>query len=663
VCVFFCLSLVTRDSSLLFGQVPAGTPVYNVNAKWVTDHGSQVYNVMAYGAKCDGVTDDAAAIQAAINAANPLGPPINGGAGIVLIPGGCAIGSTVYNKGILEGVGIPQNPTGINLTTQTDQMSYLKWIGPAGQPMVVIQNWYAAVRDLYLLGNTSANPSDGIVIDDSTTPSQVYGDHVQISHVYIGGPQFAGTYIGNGITWKTNASGQYGGDWCRLDRVDVAGCSGAGINMANPQASFALIDHLTVSVCNVGVSAQAIINGHNWGLGFNTTADIVVGNPSGGSGPSVNVDGIDTGPTPKLAIVYNGSLILRNGEFDIVAGTPLSQPVIQASSQGVGRVILENFWFNQFNSPPQWPQVTLCPSGGTWNTGQVSKFMNVTGLPYANISCPAPSENTAPGMQIEFDSPPNRLGFDFGVHSRNIVADETVPSGMTNAFDWRRRDETFEHDLWGGPFVLHQLAPPITVPGCTPTGSGSTTYGYLVTALANSQRFSGETLPSAEFTCTNASPLSGSSYNTINWQPVLGATGYNIYCRTPGAEQLCATVMENGTGTLSWVDSGSVTPSGAVPTANTTGRIIGGQDYKNPHGNDFLFQQYLDVGADGHGYFTNTRLIPTTLGSTACGTSNEGQELFVTDSTSNTLGATTSGGGSYKAKVLCDGTNWTVDGI
>ena len=76
-------------SGLLRAQMPAGTPTYNVNAKWVTDRGSQVYNVKAYGAKCDGVTDDSAAFTAAV-AALPGGtgyPVLNTvGGGTLFIP-------------------------------------------------------------------------------------------------------------------------------------------------------------------------------------------------------------------------------------------------------------------------------------------------------------------------------------------------------------------------------------------------------------------------------------------------------------------------------------------------------------------------------------------------------------------------------------------------
>jgi len=68
-----------RPASIL-AQLPAGTPTYNANAKWVTDRGSQVYNVKAYGATGNGSTDDTSAINAAIAAA--------GAGGTILFPPG-----------------------------------------------------------------------------------------------------------------------------------------------------------------------------------------------------------------------------------------------------------------------------------------------------------------------------------------------------------------------------------------------------------------------------------------------------------------------------------------------------------------------------------------------------------------------------------------------
>ena len=51
-------------------------------------NGHGVYNVLAFGAQCDGITDDSTAVQAAINAA--------GGGGVVLFPTGtCVVGATI----------------------------------------------------------------------------------------------------------------------------------------------------------------------------------------------------------------------------------------------------------------------------------------------------------------------------------------------------------------------------------------------------------------------------------------------------------------------------------------------------------------------------------------------------------------------------------------
>jgi hypothetical protein len=76
-------------AGIIKAQMPANTPTFNVNAKWVTDRGSQVFNVKAYGAKCDGTTDDSAAFASAL-AAIPGGtawPALNTvGGGTLFIP-------------------------------------------------------------------------------------------------------------------------------------------------------------------------------------------------------------------------------------------------------------------------------------------------------------------------------------------------------------------------------------------------------------------------------------------------------------------------------------------------------------------------------------------------------------------------------------------------
>lgn len=55
--------------------------------------------------------------------------------------------------------------------------------------------------------------------------------------------------------------------------------------------------------------------------------------------------------------------------------------------------------------------------------------------------------------------------------------------------------------------------------------------------------------------------------NTVTWSPVAGATGYDVYGRTFGSEQKLTATPVTGT---SFVDTGAVTPSGAVPGSNTT---------------------------------------------------------------------------------------------
>jgi hypothetical protein len=69
---------------------------------------------------------------------------------------------------------------------------------------------------------------------------------------------------------------------------------------------------------------------------------------------------------------------------------------------------------------------------------------------------------------------------------------------------------------------------------------------------------------------------------SITWIPLPGAAAYNVYGRTAGAELLMTPTPVPASQTLTFIgygtfvvftDTGAVTPSGALPSANTTGAI------------------------------------------------------------------------------------------
>jgi len=98
----------------------------------------------------------------------------------------------------------------------------------------------------------------------------------------------------------------------------------------------------------------------------------------------------------------------------------------------------------------------------------------------------------------------------------------------------------------------------------TPIGTtGATTYGYRISAV----NYAGETLASSTVTTsTGNAALSSTNFNRITWVAVQFATSYKVYGRTSGSELLIATVSD-----LYFDDFGSLTPSGALPSTNSTG--------------------------------------------------------------------------------------------
>lgn len=133
---------------------------------------------------------------------------------------------------------------------------------------------------------------------------------------------------------------------------------------------------------------------------------------------------------------------------------------------------------------------------------------------------------------------------------------------------------------------IDRLSAPSTV-SVVPIGTtGATSYSYRVSA----KDASGETLASIAVTISNGNaPLSGTNFNRISWSLVQDATSYVVYGRTSGVEQRIIELFASH-----YDDTGAVSPSGSVPTINTTGynseklsmgtlmyRNTGLQDYEN----------------------------------------------------------------------------------
>lgn len=107
------------------------------------------------------------------------------------------------------------------------------------------------------------------------------------------------------------------------------------------------------------------------------------------------------------------------------------------------------------------------------------------------------------------------------------------------------------------------LATPVAAAFSASTTGGNLVadaYYYRVSAI----NANGETLAFAQVSQVVGGTFFGRV--TVNWTAVTGATGYKVYGRTNNTELLIATVGLVTT----YIDDGSITPAGALPTSNTT---------------------------------------------------------------------------------------------
>ena len=175
----------------------------------------------------------------------------------------------------------------------------------------------------------------------------------------------------------------------------------------------------------------------------------------------------------------------------------------------------------------------------------------------------------------------------------------TLPSG-TYTYQITATNETGETGASNEMSILTtQVATPVSA-ACT-TGAGTlapATYYYRVSAI----NAVGETEAFAEVSHV----LGGVGGVNVNWEATSGATGYKIYGRSTGAELLMATVGA----VITWLDDGSVTPSGVLPVENTTNGVQINYDYPVV-GTPQSFILYGREDGD-FGYLATISLPPTT---------------------------------------------------
>jgi hypothetical protein len=110
---------------------------------------------------------------------------------------------------------------------------------------------------------------------------------------------------------------------------------------------------------------------------------------------------------------------------------------------------------------------------------------------------------------------------------------------------------------------------PVNVAGGTL--SPGTTYAYRLTGAAIN---AAQTTPGTEVSVTlpagmNAIKLDWSATTSVGLSPF----SYRIYGRSAGTEKAMVSVGKDASTGLTWTDKGTVTPSGALPTTNTTGGL------------------------------------------------------------------------------------------
>jgi len=186
----------------------------------------------------------------------------------------------------------------------------------------------------------------------------------------------------------------------------------------------------------------------------------------------------------------------------------------------------------------------------------------------ANYFVVAPSGGTINGAAQNLDVNANPAIVEISAREYGLPSGEVTDQFSSASWD----GHPFKVRVSGIGTSTAQLAAPVNATFTTATTGGTlldlTTYYYRVAAINSA---GGSSLASTETSLETGNSTANTNTLTVKWAAVAGATSYKIYGRSTGAELYMATVSAP---TLQWVDTGSVTPSGALPAAATASVVL-----------------------------------------------------------------------------------------
>ena len=180
-----------NDSVLHIAGAQQVTGLKTFEAGTLLDKGSQVFNVRAFGAKGDGVTDDSVAIQAAINAAMASGSKRGCAVYIPASPQPYVVANTIFIPD--QGLGGPLHIRGDSYADTTHGGSVIKQAPGANLGAIISSwNWLSRtftglhLQDLCLDGNMPSQGSTVRTVGLRMPLSRARLTNVIVQHCFIG---------------------------------------------------------------------------------------------------------------------------------------------------------------------------------------------------------------------------------------------------------------------------------------------------------------------------------------------------------------------------------------------------------------------------------------------------------------------------------------------